>query len=128
MFQGVAHICMVDDDPDSYYLFETALREINDSVRITYCDSCNSLVEFLKSSDDLPDIIVLDMKLPGNTNKCLYLIKEEERFRHVPVIVYPGADTAAGIGKAKPKPSSIRVMKEFIKEKLAIPAISARNR
>ena len=130
MPQSVQHICMADDDPDDYYLFETALKEVNDSVKLTWFNTCDGLLEFLKSSDDLPDIIVLDMNMPGNNgNACLLSLKTEARLHHIPVIIYSTSGTPGIIKKAQEsgafnyyvKPHSIQHIKELIKEILTTP-------
>jgi len=129
MTKGIQHICMADDDPDDYYLFEAALTDVNKSVKLTWFATCDRLLDFLKSSDDLPDLIVLDMNMPGNNgNACLLAIKNEARLHHIPVVIYSTSDTPAIVKNAHEcgahnyflKPSSIELIKDLIKEMLAI--------
>ena len=130
MPQNIQHICMADDDPDDHYLFATALSEVNDTVKLTGFSSCDGLLEFLKTSSDLPDVIVLDMNMPGNDgNKCLLAVKQEARLRHIPVIIYSTSGTAEMMRKSREcgafdyllKPSSMHLIRELIKQILAIP-------
>ena len=78
MSRTVHHICMADDDLDDYQLFKAALNEVNPSVKLTYFSSCDSLLDYLHTTDSLPDLIVLDINMPGtNGYNCLVSIKAE---------------------------------------------------
>jgi DNA-binding NtrC family response regulator len=130
MPETIQHICMADDDPDDYYLFKTALSEVDDAVKLNGFSSCNSILEYLKSSTQLPDIIVLDMNMPGNDgNKCLLAIKKEARLHHIPVVIYSTSGTPDTMERAKAcgafdyilKAPSIHLTKEIIAKMLTIP-------
>lgn len=132
MPETVQHICMADDDPDDYYLFKTALSEVDDTVKLNGFSSCDSILEYLKSSTQLPDIIVLDMNMPGNDgNKCLLAIKKEARLHHIPVIIYSTSGTPDTMERAKAcgafdyilKAPSIQLTKELIAKMLTIPKV-----
>ncbi|MBS1564501.1 MAG: response regulator [Bacteroidetes bacterium] len=123
MDHTIRHICMADDDPDDYYLFETALKEVEPDVKLSWFDSCDKLLACLHTGEDLPDIIVLDMNMPGNTgHQCLLTIKREARLLHIPVFIYSTCGTQSTIKKAKEcgasnyyvKPPSIQQIKEII--------------
>jgi DNA-binding NtrC family response regulator len=127
---------MTDDDPDDYYLFASVLKEVNDAVKLTWFNTCDGLLDFLKAGDDLPDIIVLDMNMPGNNgNACLLSIKSEARLHHIPVIIYSTSGTPPVVKKAMEcgafnyyvKPTSIILLRELIKELLSIQASDVRN-
>lgn len=127
MAREIQHICMADDDPDDHYLFEIALQEVTVSVKLTYFRTCNGLLDFLKAGDNLPDLIVLDMNMPGNDGcACLITIKKQAHLLHIPVIIYSTSSTPEIVKKAHEfgafkyalKPPSITEMKELIKEML----------
>jgi Response regulators consisting of a CheY-like receiver domain and a winged-helix DNA-binding domain len=126
----IKHICLADDDPDDYYLFSRTLREVNDTVAFTWCNTCDKLLQFLRTHSPQPDLILLDWNMPitdGAT--CLRKIKEEAALRHIPVIIFstastPGAiETAIESGALKymVKPFSIAGLKEVIIEILKTP-------
>ncbi len=126
----VQHICIADDDPDDHYLFASALSEVNDTVKLSAFNSCDDLLEFLEGNNDPPDVIVLDMNMPGNDgNKCLLSVKKEARFRHIPVIIYSTSGTTDMIRSSKEcgaldyilKPNTFQRIKEVVKKILAIP-------
>jgi CheY-like chemotaxis protein len=83
------HICLADDDVDDHLLFSIALKEAGDSVKLTAFHNCSTLLEFLSSTTQLPEIIVLDMNMPGNeSHNCLIRIKAETRTSHIPVVIW----------------------------------------
>jgi len=136
MPRSIQHICIADDDPDDYYLFKTALSEVNDSVKLNGFSSCASLLEFLKNTHQLPDLIVLDMNMPVNDGfKCLLAIKKESRLQHIPVVIYSTSDSPDTMQRAKecgafdylPKAPSFHLTKELIKKMLTIPVSELQN-
>src|SRR4051812_37598924 len=89
MIRTVHHICMADDDMDDYYLFKTALHEVDESVKLTYFGSCDALLDYLMTSNSLPDLIVLDADMPGTDGyNCLIAIKNNSKIADIPVIFY----------------------------------------
>jgi len=121
---------MADDDPDDCYLFETALKDVNESVTFTFFNTCDSLLTHLRTSDDLPDLIVLDMNMPGNDGyQCLAAIKKEARLLHIPVVIYSTSGTPTIIKKAHDcgayqyliKPPSMNLIRNLITDLLATP-------
>src|SRR3989442_12992174 len=88
----IRHICIAEDDPDDYFLFSNILKEINSHIKLTWFQTCEDLLDFLKSDDDLPCLIVLDMNMPkmdGQT--CLISIKNELNLLKLPVIIFSTA-------------------------------------
>lgn len=81
-------ILLVDDDLDDAGLFMEALEEVDPTVRC-YCatdgrDALNKL-----ASMEEPNVIFMDINMPiMNGWECLAYLKNEENFRHIPVILY----------------------------------------
>jgi len=132
----IKHIYFADDDPDDYFLFKTTLQEVDNSVTISYFRHCDELLKNLKSSHDLPDIIVLDLNMPGNDGqKCLKFLKTESRLLHIPVIMYSTSNHDLAIKTAYQngaysyivKPNSIEKLKVIIKDILTIEFDSPRS-
>jgi CheY-like chemotaxis protein len=130
MASVVRHICLADDDPDDYYLFTSVLRDINDSVKVSWCNSCENLMEFLHARSDLPDIILMDMNMPRlDGQQCLRKIKNDPQLHHIPVIIYSTASSPTtmkiayeqGAYKYLMKPHSITELKQIINDLLEIP-------
>jgi DNA-binding NtrC family response regulator len=136
MPQPVQSICMTDDDPDDCYLFETALKEVNETVKFTSFSSCDALLAYLRSGNELPDLIILDMNMPGNGSyQCLLAIKKEARLWHIPVIIYSTSGTPSiekkalecGAYKYLIKPALVERIENLVRGLLAIPAETGRS-
>ena len=129
MPRTVHHICMADDDMDDYYLFKTALYEVNESVKLTYFGSCDALLDYLKTSNNLPDLVVLDINMPGTDGyNCLAAIKNDSTIADIPVIFYSTSSEPVLIQNAYEsgacqyivKPYSLELLKEYIRELLVV--------
>lgn len=83
-------IVLADDDADDRLLFEEALKEIDARAHITTATDGEDLMSVLdRRSDPNPYIIFLDLNMPKkNGLECLKEIKQTEKFRDVPVVVY----------------------------------------
>jgi len=129
----IRHICMAEDDPDDYYFFSKILNEINGNVKLSWFQTCEDLLLFLKTGSDLPCLIVLDMNMPkmGGQN-CLVTIKKELELHHIPVIIFSTAGQPAtikmaiqaGAHKYILKPFSLAEFRDIIQEILATPLSS----
>lgn len=119
------HIYLADDDPDDYYLFSMALKEINSSIVISWFDSCEKLLISLLQYDPVPEIILLDMNMPRrNGQQCLQKIKEDANLNHIPIYILSTATSPAviqkaydfGVTKYFQKPNSVSDLKKIIIE------------
>ena len=126
----IRHIYMADDDPDDYLLFYSILKEINDSVQLVWFTTGKELLKHLNSTDNLPDLILLDMNMPGhNGDECLQKIKENPQLSHIPVVILSTASSPTALKKVYEngalkyfiKPHSIEGYTKVIEEILAIP-------
>jgi len=83
-------LLLIDDDADDQEIFSIALQNINSLIRFVISDNCKDALEKL-SKDKMfkPDFIFLDLNMPGMSgSQCLTEIKKQNRFKHVPVIIY----------------------------------------
>lgn len=83
-------ILFVDDDADDRMLFIEAVKEIDENYEcVTANDGRQALDMLCDDVYSLPDIIFLDINMPRlNGKKCLTEIKNNERLKHIPVIIY----------------------------------------
>lgn len=125
----IGHICMADDDADDYCLFNTILKEINDSILLIWFTNGRELLKYLSSTDNLPELILLDMNMPGhNGEECLQKIKENPQLSHIPVVILSTASSPTTLKKVYEngalkyfiKPHSIEGYTKVIEEILAI--------
>ena len=81
---------VIDDDTDDRELFTEALASVDPVI---VCDQATDGAEALKrlitKEIDRPDIIFLDINMPVMDGwQFLTRLKEEEAYKHIPVIVY----------------------------------------
>jgi CheY-like chemotaxis protein len=80
-------ILLADDDPDDRELFTDAANNHNADVQSV--PNGVQLMKFLNQSNELPDFIFLDLNMPEKGGKeCLQEIRQHERLKHLPVIIY----------------------------------------
>lgn len=132
----IRHIYMADDDQDDYYLFSIALKQVNDSVQISWFATGKDLLLHLDSDNNRPDLILLDMNMPINDGQyCLQKIKEHPQCNSIPVVILSTASSPITIKKAYDsgaakyllKPNSIEEYAKVIQEILAIPKTTIKN-
>ncbi len=83
------HIFLVDDDADDRLLFQEAMSEVDPQAKLSLADGCDMLIKLAKVEQDKPDMILLDLNMPGlNGFECLDEIKNKQHFGNVPVIIY----------------------------------------
>ena len=90
MNELIRNICFADDDPDDQLIFTTVIKENFPSVRLNTFYHCDDLLKFLNDPEHpLPDMIFLDLNMPGNDgNACLQIVKATARLMHIPVVMY----------------------------------------
>ena len=82
------HILLADDDKEDFYLFKEALKQLDPSVQLTHVEDSVQLLKYLEEVE-IPDVIVLDVHMPYKpVLESLSDIKTNEKFSHVPVIIF----------------------------------------
>jgi CheY-like chemotaxis protein len=121
---------MAEDDPDDHHIFSEFLHQIDSTIQLSWFQTCESLLDFLKNGSELPDLILLDMNMPkmdGHT--CLVALKKELTFFHIPVMILSTTNhqttvdeaLQAGAFKYYQKPYSLDEYRRIIKEMLETP-------
>src|SRR5882672_6253573 len=87
------HILLVEDNEGDILLTKEALEDAKLVNKLTVVRDGRQAVDLLinqKNSkiDQMPDLILLDINLPRkNGHEVLKYIKEDDRLRHIPVIM-----------------------------------------
>ena len=94
--QNNMHILLADDDEDEYFIFKDALQQTIPQFTLDHVTHGDKVFEIAKKS--LPDIIFLDINMPGNDGmQCLFQIKEDSQLAGIPVIIYSTSDAISSI-------------------------------
>jgi CheY-like chemotaxis protein len=82
-------LLLADDDSDDCIFFKDALDDLPVSVNLITVNDGVELMQTLSSNtQQLPDILFLDLNMPRKTGfECLSEIKENERLKHLPIII-----------------------------------------
>ena len=101
---GIApSILLVEDNPADIFMVERAFREINSEAKVLSAQDGRTALELLSAMPEsaLPDVIVLDLNLPGKDGaQILKEMRSESRFRRIPVIVMSGSSADFDINRA----------------------------
>jgi CheY-like chemotaxis protein len=83
-------IMIIDDDDDDRSLFREAVEESKSNCEFMEADSSAEAFAMLERlHGKLPDIIFLDLNMPGITGKqFLKKIKENRKLKEIPVVIY----------------------------------------
>jgi DNA-binding NtrC family response regulator len=83
-------LLIVDDDPDDRTFFIEAAREVDENIECITANDGQKALDLMRGNlSSLPDLIFLDIRMPLlNGKKCLVEIKNDERLKHIPVIIY----------------------------------------
>ncbi len=84
------NILLADDDMDDRYFFARALEEISLPTQLVTVNNGKNLMEYLNEhAQNLPDVLFLDLSMNLMTGfECLAEIKENERLKALPVVMY----------------------------------------
>lgn len=96
---------LADDDRDDTDMFREALMIIDKDIICHCATDGREALKILNELTENPDLIFLDVNMPiVNGWKCLKLLKSEERYKHLPVIIISTSsnqgelDIAANLG------------------------------
>lgn len=119
-----ATIMLIDDDADDRELFSEALQKVGPHIRFESASSGQMAFDLLESKkQQLPELIFLDINMPVVDGwECLSMLKGNEAFKHIPVIIYStsapdGAqETAIRLGALSYvlKPSQFNELKQLL--------------
>jgi len=95
-------ILLIDDDDDDRLLFCEALVDIAPQFSCDTAVSGNAALNVLHNREiALPDLILLDVNMPGlNGWECLTVLKSQDVFKDIPVIMYSTSYSPDDIRKA----------------------------
>lgn len=90
---------LVDDDIDDIIIFQETLKKIDEKIHFAYANNGKDAIDLLTNNPGpLPNLIFLDINMPRMDGKeCLKLIKQDEKLKDIPVIMYTTSSQSADI-------------------------------
>ena len=83
------NILLADDDSDDCLFFKDVLDGLPLPTFLTTVHNGEQLMEVLLNSNELPDILFLDLNMPRkNGFECLSEIKQNKKLNQIPVIIF----------------------------------------
>ena len=117
------YILYAEDDEDDFRIFHQALNETDANIELIHVQTGYDLIRFLqdKKSDEFPALILMDINMPMlNGKETLDLLKLDERFQSIPVVLFSGSNSPKDQSFALSKYSEIIRKPSFYEEWLTI--------
>lgn len=88
--KNACHTFLIDDDEDDRYIFELAIKDMDQGIIHSSSASGYEALNKIKNEPEFtPDFIFLDLNMPLIGGKeCLAEIRKIERLKEVPVYIY----------------------------------------
>jgi CheY-like chemotaxis protein len=94
-------LLLVEDSEADVELIRIALGETESRVTLEVASDAIEAVERLTSGDPLPHLVLLDLRLPGESGfAVLDHIKEDEVLRSIPVLILSSSAAPADVKRA----------------------------
>ncbi|WP_205509639.1 response regulator [Longitalea arenae] len=90
---------LVDDDIDDIIIFQESLKKVDEKIQFFSATNGKAAIDFLTDNiNQLPSLIFLDINMPRMDGKeCLKTIKQDERLKHIPVLMYTTSSQSSDI-------------------------------
>jgi len=107
----VLKVLFVDDDADEFYLFNEAIEQAEQQVKMTRAKDGNDLMTLLASGDH-PDVIFMDLNMPYKDGlETLIELKSSSLFQHIPVIIFSTSSSSNQINTCFEQGANMYVVK-----------------
>jgi CheY-like chemotaxis protein len=82
-------IFLIDDDSEEHIIFKEVLQKVDESSVLLTSLDCEEAIMQMRDPYIVPDIIFLDLNLPGMTGfDCLKELKKIDHLKEVPIVIY----------------------------------------
>jgi CheY-like chemotaxis protein len=107
------NILLADDDLDDRQFFCLALEALTIPTKLTTVENGENLMAYLSENiSQLPDVIFLDINMPRkNGIECLSEIKQNEKLKDLPVIMFSTSKSIDKIGLVFKKGADVYIHK-----------------
>ena len=88
---AIKNILLIDDDLDEHEFFINAIKQVGDQYSCTAICCGMEALQAIKSFEVKPDIIFLDLNMPGmNAEDFLFGLEAFAPLHAIPVVIYSG--------------------------------------
>ncbi|MDB5205744.1 MAG: response regulator receiver protein [Flavisolibacter sp.] len=121
----VRNLVLAEDDSEDAEIFQDILNDVSSGINLSVVSNGLLLMNLLHTTQELPDIIFLDMNMPlKNGLQCLQEIRNFDKWNHIRIIILSTSSqpelvkTAYELGAELylEKPTSYSKFKMLIKE------------
>jgi CheY-like chemotaxis protein len=92
---------LVEDNPDHILLIRRAIQDLDGEHGVETVDDGERAIELLRSADELPDLILLDINMPGYSGfDVLTRLRADARLKRIPVVMLTSSEADADIARA----------------------------
>ena len=96
------NILFIEDDCDDLEFLKRSLDKTGRFENITCYDNGDQALEFLHTTDTMPDIIIMDLGLPVLMGtELLEAVKKNDRLSAIPVLIFTGSSYHVHIEKTR---------------------------
>lgn len=93
---------LVDDDMDDHEIFRSALAKVDEDLVLTTATNGYEALHLLSAAGTLPDYIFVDLNMPRMGGlQFLKEIKQVDKLKHIPVIIYTTSSNPIDIARTK---------------------------
>lgn len=94
-------VLLVEDNPDHVLLIRRAIRDLGSDHDVETVDSGEQVFISLRSANPLPDLILLDINMPGYSGfDVLLRLRKDERLMRIPVVMLTSSEADTDIARA----------------------------
>jgi CheY-like chemotaxis protein len=89
------HVLMVDDNPGDLQMIEEAFKDCRIDVAFHSARHASDALEHLTRHEvcgtPLPDVVILDLNMPGMGGRdFISIVRGDRAWRHIPIVVFSG--------------------------------------
>lgn len=129
-FSEKIKIVLADDDKEDQELFEEAFKSVCTKNELAIFDSGIELLSWLEKSEDVPDLLFLDLNMPLMDGvECLQEIRRNPAYQNLAIAIYSTSSLERDIEETSllcganiyiTKPADFNVLKQIIQKILRI--------